>query len=200
MKQDAALRILTDLGDGAVTGGLALIITLALVVIKEKNAAWGMMMAFAITAATMALIKILFYSGCVTTLSSMHSPSGHSALSLAVYGMIAAIVSPSLPYHWRSTPYLMAGVMVLGIGYSRIALGNHSPAEVITGFAIGALVTVPLMRFYLPEQKGNPLILQGFPALMFLLFLLHGLHLPAETFLAKLGSFLHHKSHLCASV
>lgn len=64
-------------------------------------------------------------------------PSGHLMVSVATYGMIAAVVSRELP-RARWSPFVIALLVVLAIGFSRVYLGVHWPTDVLGGLAAGA--------------------------------------------------------------
>ena len=65
-------------------------------------------------------------------------PSGHAVFAMT----IAASLWPILNRHWR----IGLAIFVLWAGASRVSLGAHFPADVLSGFLIG-LVMVLLIRF-----------------------------------------------------
>jgi undecaprenyl-diphosphatase len=70
-------------------------------------------------------------------------PSGHSALGMVAYGILAVLVSRSrLPEPWRTG--IVAGLIVVValIGISRVWLGVHYPTDVIAGWAAGGAIVV----------------------------------------------------------
>jgi membrane-associated phospholipid phosphatase len=80
-----------------------------------------------------------FFEDPLATASSFSFPSGHSLVSLAVYGSIALVVAR----HARSrrvaaTAPGVAAVWILAIGFSRLYLGVHFLSDVVAGFAAGA--------------------------------------------------------------
>ena len=71
--------------------------------------------------------------------NSFSLPSGHAANSTAVYGAIALVATV---IWWRKaqrrTIWTVTGLLVFGIGLSRVWLGVHWPSDVIAGWLVGA--------------------------------------------------------------
>ena len=68
-------------------------------------------------------------------------PSGHSASSAAVYGSVARKMKPKLFT-------VLAFLLPLLVGFSRVVVGAHFPTDVLVGWALGALVIffIPWLR------------------------------------------------------
>ena len=64
-------------------------------------------------------------------------PSGHSMASLITYGAFMLVVLPYLPKWSRRPAIAFATLLVLAIGFSRLALGMHFLSDVIAGFLFG---------------------------------------------------------------
>jgi membrane-associated phospholipid phosphatase len=70
-------------------------------------------------------------------------PSGHSALGMVAYGILAVLVGRSrLPKPWRVGLVVALGVLVALIGISRIWLGVHYPTDVIAGWSAGGVIVL----------------------------------------------------------
>ena len=66
-------------------------------------------------------------------------PSGHSTLSAAVYLTLAVLISSLEPNRaTKRTVFTLAGVLVVGIGFSRVYLAVHWPSDVLAGWCLGA--------------------------------------------------------------
>jgi membrane-associated phospholipid phosphatase len=79
-----------------------------------------------------------FFPDPLSTESTYSFPSGHSLVSLAVYGSIALVLAGRL----RSTAERVlllctAGTLVAAIGFSRLYLGVHFLSDVLAGYAAG---------------------------------------------------------------
>ncbi len=60
-------------------------------------------------------------------------PSGHSCNAASMYGGVAAFFRK----WWL---YLLAAVLILLVGFSRVAVGVHYPTDVLAGWALGFLI------------------------------------------------------------
>lgn len=69
-------------------------------------------------------------------------PSGHSANSATVYGSLAAHEKK------RKWLWVLAFVLPLLVGFSRVYVGAHFPTDVFCGWALGALIVllIPILR------------------------------------------------------
>jgi undecaprenyl-diphosphatase len=65
-------------------------------------------------------------------------PSGHATGSMAFYGFIAFILYRLYPRCQKSV-FVVAALVILAIGFSRLYLGVHFPSDVIAGYLVGGL-------------------------------------------------------------
>jgi len=80
-----------------------------------------------------------FFEDPLATASSFSFPSGHSLVSLAVYGSIALVIARRAPNRRAAaTVVAAAAVWILAIGFSRLYLGVHFLTDVVAGYAAGA--------------------------------------------------------------
>lgn len=66
-------------------------------------------------------------------------PSGHSQAAVVGYGVLLLLLLPVLDRTWRRVAVIVAVLMVIGIGFSRVALAAHFVSDVLAGFALGAV-------------------------------------------------------------
>ena len=64
-------------------------------------------------------------------------PSGHTMASTLTYGAVLLAFLPVIPRRRRSLAVIVASVMVLAIGLSRLLLGLHFVTDVVGGFLLG---------------------------------------------------------------
>ncbi len=79
-----------------------------------------------------------FFPDPLSTESTYSFPSGHSLVSLAVFGSIALVLARRLRSRDVRVLFLGgAGLLVAAIGFSRLYLGVHFLTDVLAGFAAG---------------------------------------------------------------
>jgi membrane-associated phospholipid phosphatase len=129
----------TDCGDSAVTVPLAVLTLIFLVAAGQRRLAFAWVLTITGCAAAIAVLKLGF-GACGQHLPIVHivSPSGHTAMSTAVYGSLALLISAQLSVFHRRILYVTATVAIVGIALSRLMLHNHDLAEIAVGFCIGA--------------------------------------------------------------
>ena len=74
-------------------------------------------------------------------------PSGHSCNAATMYGSVAA-------FFRRWWLWLLAAVLILLVGFSRVAVGVHYPTDVLTGWALGFLLilVVSLLQKHIKKR------------------------------------------------
>jgi undecaprenyl-diphosphatase len=66
-------------------------------------------------------------------------PSGHSTLSAATFLTLAMLIASLEPNRGtKAMVFVLAGLLVLSIGFSRVYLGVHWPSDVLAGWCLGA--------------------------------------------------------------
>ena len=85
-------------------------------------------------------------------------PSGHALTSLCFYGALAGLCTARIPSRVaRILIWAASGVLVAGIGLSRIYLGVHYPTDVIAGYFAGTIWVSALLfadRFRHPAPRS----------------------------------------------
>ena len=74
----------------------------------------------------------------IATAHGKSFPSGHAMSSVVVYGALLLVFFPMLNRAWRRRCVLGAIVIVLAIGFSRLALGVHYISDVVGGYVLGS--------------------------------------------------------------
>ena len=160
---DQVMVFVTWFGD-AYAIGLLLLVTAVWLGWKRNWRAVSHMLVAVICAEIMVLVlkavtaierPVAIYQG-VNTFSF---PSGHTAMSAVVYGMLAIIVAGMLPLARRWLAYGLAGVLAVLVGFSRLYLGVHWFSDVLGGFVLGvawaSLVGIAYRRHPPPVQRAT---------------------------------------------
>jgi len=182
---------LTDLGDSAVISGLVLVCGLYLFFSHSRKAALALVFSFVCASVLISLFKFIFL-GCSHWLNTpnLHSPSGHTALSLSVIMTFAMLIAYQLKGWQRTLTYLIAISISAMIAITRVLLHYHTLLEVIAGLVVG-LITLYAVHLFLKtgeRVKCNPATL-----LLIILVttgILHGYRLPSEDIIQMIAGSL----------
>ena len=187
----AIWSFVTDFGDTAVTVPLAILVTGFLFAAKQPRLAIGWALVILLCAGMTAALKLAFaICGYPLASSGLMSPSGHTAMSVAVYGGLAAVIGSGRKAPARAALIAAAAIFTIAIALSRTIAGQHTPIEVAIGLIVGIAalgVMIAVVARYRPEHL--PLHWLAAAALVvFVLF--HGTRWPAERALHRLAWWL----------
>lgn len=75
-------------------------------------------------------------------------PSGHAMTATTSCAVLLLALLPLVPRRRRPLPWALAAVSVVGVGYTRVALGVHWVSDVVGGWLLGlAVVTATTLAF-----------------------------------------------------
>ncbi|MFD8884325.1 phosphatase PAP2 family protein [Streptomyces erythrochromogenes] len=122
----------------------------ALVVWLLTRRAWRLATWAAVTATSGALIGFLVKNVVerarphlpepVAHAPGFSFPSGHAMTAMTSCAVLLLVLLPLVPRAWRALPWALAATAVLGVGYTRVALGVHWVSDVVGGWLLGAAV------------------------------------------------------------
>jgi membrane-associated phospholipid phosphatase len=187
----ATWNFITDLGDTAVTIPLALLTLCFLGGARARPLAFGWMIAILGCGIAIAALKLLLgLYGVRLGLGHLTSPSGHAAISTAVYGSLALLIATRLRPAARWLLYIGAALLILGIAISRKVLGHHSLPEIAAGLIAG-LAAVAVFRIALLRRPAELPLGWLIGTGVVLIALLHGTRWPTELVIDTLAAALH---------
>jgi undecaprenyl-diphosphatase len=72
------------------------------------------------------------------TLTGPGFPSGHTVVAVTLYGLLAYLLIPTISSRfWKWAVIVLAVLIMLFIGFSRLFVGGHYLTDVIAGYAVG---------------------------------------------------------------
>ena len=137
-------------GIAVFTGGIAL---------RQQRADIALAVALCLTGGGVSnVIKLAFrrprpltaYEMQFNVVTHYSFPSGHSASSLLVYGLLGYLALMYLPGAWAAVLGSVAAVFIVLIGMSRVYLGAHFPSDVIGGWVFGGVILLLTVQLFLP--------------------------------------------------
>lgn len=159
---DSLFVIITLLGSTKSLLAISLLVLLTL--LSERNwrtSLYWVMNTFLIFASTQ-LIKHLIYSPRpIQFISESSFPSGHTALTLGVFGFLAVIIGTHLPVDKKRIPYVVVCIITLMIGISRLYLGAHWLTDIIASILL-AIICVSISSIFYRRQALNSMPLTKF--------------------------------------
>ncbi|MFF2788953.1 phosphatase PAP2 family protein [Streptomyces sp. NPDC058049] len=81
-------------------------------------------------------------------------PSGHAMTAMVSCAVFLLVLLPLVPPVWRPLPWALAVTSVLGVGYTRVALGVHWVSDVVGGWLLG-LVVVTATTFVFEAWRAD---------------------------------------------
>ncbi len=139
-----ALIVLTEMGSQEAMAGLTVLVALALLMRRRRFLVIVWLIAMIGTAVLNQGLKAVFerprpdFPDPVITEHSMSFPSGHSMSAVVAFGLLAYFLLGALSDRREQVGVVVvAMVLALAIGFSRVYLGAHYFSDVVGGFAIG---------------------------------------------------------------
>ncbi len=141
---DLVMRALTVSGSAPVVLAVVLAALVWCLRRRDRRAARAVLAVACATEGLNLILKFAFHRPrpSLWALVALHGysfPSGHAMAAVAIYGMVAVVVARLEP-GLRKLVAVLAPLLVLLIGASRVYLGAHWPTDVLAGFAAGAFV------------------------------------------------------------
>jgi Uncharacterized membrane-associated protein len=167
---DRVMITVTELGNALVSWAVTMAALLWLVWREHFSAAAHLFASVAFASLFNHVLKLALQVARPIDIGSGISayafPSGHATISMALYGFLAVLISQDLPGPHRSLPYVVAGLIIVPISFSRLYLGAHWFSDVLGGMALGltwvALVGIAYRRHVvarLPWQSLSAVVL-----------------------------------------
>ncbi|MFK5926328.1 MAG: VTT domain-containing protein [Desulfuromusa sp.] len=157
---DSLMVAVTELGDALSNTAVVIVVLLFLLLHKQLRTAAYWLLAVGGGIGLVQLFKwslhrprpIDIYHG----VSSWGFPSGHTTMSVVVYGFLAILLIRSLSPRWRWLPFVFAFGVSLLVAFSRIYLGAHWLSDVLGGMALGWVWVTLLGVIYLHNTAEEP--------------------------------------------
>lgn len=199
MDTTAILNAASDLGDSAVITAISVVAAAQLAWSGYRRAALVLIVALVAAAAAIGVLKVAVIGcGAGSSVPGLNSPSGHAAMTAAVFGTLSFVMAGQISGWQRAIPPLVALLLIAGIAATRVLLGVHTIEEIAVGLATGSLVAllsiVVLRRARIVRVRLGALLL----AIVVTAALTDGVRAPTEEVVHFFAAFVSHHIPLCA--
>jgi len=158
---DVVFRMSHELGTRQFCIGLVLAMV-AISAVRENWREWILWLGLGLTTLLIELgLKPLFgrarpdlWEGPIHY-TSLSMPSGHAVASATFFPLLAWTVGRWFP-RIRKYAYVVAGVLVLYVGFGRLYLGVHWPTDVLVGWTLGLAQTWVAIRLTRRRKMPEP--------------------------------------------
>jgi len=154
---DRFLVVVTELGDGLVSGSVAVAVMLALLVRRKLRAAWFWLLAVGGGTGLVLLLKWTLHrprpEALQASVAGWGFPSALTTLSVLLYGFLAILLVRRFTPRWRWFPFGIAIGLSLLIAFSRLYLGAHWLSDILGGLSLGWAWVTCLGIFYLHRSS-----------------------------------------------
>jgi membrane-associated phospholipid phosphatase len=192
------IDFVTNFGDAALLLPMAVMLAAVLWQQQSAVAALAWVRALAVCLGAITALKLTGTTcGQAWLGAGAFSPSGHAALSATVYAAMAIIVARHGAPAWRLPATAGAALTIAAVAGTRVLLHAHSPAEVVTGLAVGGGAAAIFARAYWPLPGGSFRPRRAAVAAALLLVILHGGRLHAEEVIRSIAGELRQETGVC---
>ena len=160
------LKVVTDLGSNAAAILVFTLTTVFLLIRGQRRLAGftvvtgiGLAVLVPVTKALIDRARPVVENPVNELPSNASFPSGHSAVALATYGVLALLALPAVRRGLRPWVVAAALLVALAVGFTRLALGVHFVTDVLAGFALAAgllAVTTAAFRGWQHDHAHRP--------------------------------------------
>ena len=137
---DHLMAMLAALGDWQVLAPASTLVFAWLLWRRRRIAAWHWLAAIAFGLALTTALGFLLdvpKPPAATAVAGFSFPSGPVTMAMVVYGFFAVLIAREMPGRRRAWPYVLAGLLVALIGFSRLYFGAHWLTDVLGGVLLG---------------------------------------------------------------
>jgi membrane-associated phospholipid phosphatase len=157
---DAAMRLITHGGDSIIVIMVTLVLAWFLFEHhRRRRESLAILLAMASGFALSNLFKLVIqrerpaFWELIARPQTYSFPSGHAMVSMAVYGSAAYLLETAFPrYRWVFR--ILAAVLILLIGASRVYLGVHWPSDVLAGFVAGLALVIAIAYWHSRDRRN----------------------------------------------
>jgi undecaprenyl-diphosphatase len=159
---DKIMVVITSFGYYQMLIPVILVIFLYLILQRRWLPAVHWVVGAVLVSGSILFCKIIYFSprppGLLHSPITSSFPSGHTAMAIVIYGLLAFFIARNLMRGWRKFVYWVAAVVCGLIAFSRLYLGVHWLTDVLGGICLGVAILSFVVISY---RRYKPVILSS---------------------------------------
>jgi membrane-associated phospholipid phosphatase len=191
-----SLHALTNLGDSVITLPVAAVLLVWLAIWGNRRVALAWLFALIACGAVTAALKI-YFKACPVPGLELSTPSGHTSMSLFVYGGLTLVTAAQTRTGARVAISIVGGLFVAAIAVSRVVLDYHSSAEVVIGVGIGLAALFLFGERFLRHPHVRTTLWPLWIAVLVPIVVLDGRQLSNESLLGQIALYIRNVIDFC---
>lgn len=150
--------VMTLLGDKITILAISVLVGIYCILRRQWYVFWHLFIVMLLAFGGVYIFKHVYFSprptGFLIVAPNSSFPSGHSTLSLCLFGFLSYLSSLLLEKKWRWIPYTLGSIIIILIMFSRLYLGAHWLCDILGATFLGFFILLMVVTSFRRRQPN----------------------------------------------